>query len=400
MAKKKNKRKSMSDGVGAVVQESVSGLKHLTPPSGTSIFKEEEDTTYELDHIPYEVKDPKKHPDSKKIPDDIWWRYPYLIHRGVGPNKEDIICPRTRGKACPVCEDGDAVLEDPNRKNKEAGPYRPSKRRMYVVIPRNHNKYKEIPHLWDISEYAYERQLNKDLDFGKDEYKRFADLEGGYTVTARFVGQSVGDGGNTFPACDRVDFKPRDDFDDEILEKAPCLDKCITVPSYEEVQRVYLGLDDTPETSGEEESPDHADAQEAKEEKEEKESKPQKSGGKSKNAEKPKKEEKEESKEKEESILDGLEDWGDITDLKSKDVKKAAKELDLSTKGDIDEIREKIADKLDIDVPEAEGEEEGESEEAGEGECPHGYRFGQDHEEYDECDDCDKWKACLDASED
>ncbi len=31
--------------------------------------------------------------------------------------------------------------------------------------------------------------------------------------------------------------------------------------------------------------------------------------------------------------------------------------------------------------------------------CPHGYEFGTDCEEYDECDDCEEWEACIDASE-
>lgn len=31
--------------------------------------------------------------------------------------------------------------------------------------------------------------------------------------------------------------------------------------------------------------------------------------------------------------------------------------------------------------------------------CPHGYRFGIDCEEYEECDDCDWWEECSDAKE-
>lgn len=28
-------------------------------------------------------------------------------------------------------------------------------------------------------------------------------------------------------------------------------------------------------------------------------------------------------------------------------------------------------------------------------ECPHGHKFGKDYEEFDDCDNCDKWKQCM-----
>jgi hypothetical protein len=37
---------------------------------------------------------------------------------------------------------------------------------------------------------------------------------------------------------------------------------------------------------------------------------------------------------------------------------------------------------------------------AGKNKCPHGYVFGKDCEEHDECDDCPKWDDCMDAKED
>ena len=31
--------------------------------------------------------------------------------------------------------------------------------------------------------------------------------------------------------------------------------------------------------------------------------------------------------------------------------------------------------------------------------CPHGYKFGVDTDENDECDDCPLWDACIDKKE-
>jgi len=33
------------------------------------------------------------------------------------------------------------------------------------------------------------------------------------------------------------------------------------------------------------------------------------------------------------------------------------------------------------------------------GECPYGYTFGKDTDEYAECDDCSKWDDCIEVKE-
>lgn len=36
---------------------------------------------------------------------------------------------------------------------------------------------------------------------------------------------------------------------------------------------------------------------------------------------------------------------------------------------------------------------------AGLGECPYAYKFGVDTDEYEECDECEKWDDCIEAKE-
>jgi len=72
-----------------------------------------------------------------------------------------------------------------------------------------------------------------------------------------------------------------------------------------------------------------------------------------------------------------------------------------------------ITDEDDPSEPEEEEEEEEEEEKpkkkpkkdaskkgkTKKSQCPHGYEFGVDVDEYDECEDCEYWESCMDASE-
>ncbi len=49
------------------------------------------------------------HPDRDEeygiaVPGSLWYKRPYWLHRGVGPENVSIVCPSSIGKKCPICE--------------------------------------------------------------------------------------------------------------------------------------------------------------------------------------------------------------------------------------------------------------------------------------------------------
>src|SRR5262245_12225552 len=86
-----------------------SSYGYLKLPKGVNIFKETPGKIH-VDIIPYMVTDPHhmdkdpEHPDGAN-PGNPWYKKPILVHRNVGAEKQSMICPRTAGKKCPICEE-------------------------------------------------------------------------------------------------------------------------------------------------------------------------------------------------------------------------------------------------------------------------------------------------------
>ena len=87
---------------------------YLSVPNGISVFTVEADEKYTFDFLPYLVKD-KNHPnkDSKNeiaVPGSYWYKRPFEIHKNIGPKNEAVVCPRSFGKPCPICDYRDELL--------------------------------------------------------------------------------------------------------------------------------------------------------------------------------------------------------------------------------------------------------------------------------------------------
>jgi hypothetical protein len=63
-------------------------------------------------------------------------------------------------------------------------------------------------------------------------------------LAVRFIEESFSD--IKYPACDRVDFKPRKDYPESILDKNPCLDDMIVnnIPSFDDLVDAVEGNTD------------------------------------------------------------------------------------------------------------------------------------------------------------
>ena len=355
---KKNKKKSRFKGAVSRNAErqarGVSQYGYLRLPKGVNIFKEEPRTRVELDVIPYVVTG-DNHPDKDEeygiaVKGELWYKRPYWLHRGVGPDNQSVVCPSSVGKPCPICEYRAQLLKDGARWDEDTvKALKPSMRNLYVVIPKNNKNYPEEPHIWDISQFLFQDKLNEEIQ-ENEEYETFPDLEEGYTLRIRFAEGSFG--ANKFAEVSRIDFierkKPYDE--ESILEKIPSLDDILEVLPYPTIESMFFG------NMGPDEDED--------------------------------------------------EEYDD------EDVKKKKRKVDEDEDIDDDMEEEEDEEDDDEDVDEDEDEEDNKKKAkksppkrqkpkamAKAKRCPHGHEFGVDSDSYDDCDNCEVWEKCLEASE-
>lgn len=136
MAKKK-RGSSMGAGSRKSRAARKSGKSWITLPDKWSYFKEEIDTRIKMDILPYIVKKMKRHPEFDSMTEDVWYRFPYKIHRNVGTTKKSYLCPGTIGKPCPLCEKLQEVYDNPDLTKKQikarSKKFRPAKRSLFII---------------------------------------------------------------------------------------------------------------------------------------------------------------------------------------------------------------------------------------------------------------------------
>jgi len=262
---------------------------HLQLPKGVNVFKEPTHGRVYLDFMPYEVTD-QHHPDKDAdegvaVPGSLWYKRPYRIHRNIGVDNETVICRASIGKKCPICEHRAHLLrEGTDYQDDTVKALKPSNRNLYCVIPKGHKEYEGKPHIWDISQFLFQEELNDELE--EDENMgMFPDPEEGLTVGVRFKEDQIGK--NKFGKANSITFSERDEqYDSKTLKKIPNLDEVITIPSYKEAEAKFLEYDDDVEeedqveeedveqTEAEQETEQEEDEQEEQEEQEEEKPKP------------------------------------------------------------------------------------------------------------------------------
>ena len=272
--------------------------------------------------IPYIIKS-KNHPLVKsgdmEIGDTDYVMDVY-VHRGVGASEGSVICLKeTYGKPCPICEQ--MVLLRKQGKNDEAGDLKPSRRVFYNV-----ENIKEPGKLqvFETSHYLFEKEL---IDEARDDeeggFIDFADPVKGKEI--KFRANKVKKNKFEFTEYKSFSFEDRDEpVSDELLENAISFDEIMTVPTYEEVEKMFYGTDE--EDDEEEEKPvkksKHRD-----EDDEEQEEKPVKKSKKPVEDEDDDEEDENPSK-KSKSKSDDDDDWDDDEDEKSKKKSKKSSEDD------------------------------------------------------------------------
>jgi len=445
MAKSNDRSQKMRDKTKqrAAEAESSGFYPYLIIPEKTKVqYFNPKKGTYEIDVIPYEVTKPKGNPDGLEK-GDLFHRRLIYAHDQVGASNKKYLCRKTIGEKCPICEARAALYAEGTAESKAlAGKLKARVRELRNIINiTDATEEKKGIQIWNSSYPLVGDLLEKEIrDSTRKDRSGFALLEGGATLTIRFDEKTIGDGPNNkpFPFADRIDFENRGDYDENILEDCFDLDSILDVKSYDELEKIFLEVEDEKDEEDndppkrsrkskeepEEEAPKRS--RKAKEEEPEEDTPKRKKKAVEEEEEAPKRSRKSEEKEPEPEDYepeegayvtitdeDGDEATGTVTTLTSKKITIEDADGDEQTFKIADvtiviaEAPKKKKKKEEEEPPKrsrkAKEEEPGEkpkSKAKGEDEqvCPvKKGTFGEDCDEFDECFECDLWKKCKKA---
>ena len=291
--------------------------------------------------IPYVIKT-KNHPLVKKgefSVGDSDYVMDFFIHKSVGPTESSVLCLKsTFGKPCPVCELQAKLRKE--GKEDEAKALKPSRRVAYnIEDTKEPGKLK----VFETSHYLFEKEL---IDEARDDEENgfvdFADPEEGKEV--KFRASKTSQGGYEFLEFKSFGFEDRDEkISSKLLKQAISFDEILTIPTYEEVEKILYGAEDSEDDD------------------EDSEDEPKK-----KSSKKSSKEDSDDDEEEEDSDDSGDEENDDEEEEEEeKPSKKSSKDDDEDSE---DEPKKK---------------------------CPYGHKYGVDTDVYDDCDTCDCWANCT-----
>lgn len=204
-------------------------------------FFNPKNNTYLIDIVPYEVRE-ENHPDSIPV-GDLWYVRPYERHHKVGPNEEHVVCPKSIGKPCPICEYRNQLFED-DAGRELTDPLRPQKRELYNVHILNHEEYEpDTPYLMDVSFSNFGAVLTEEIDASDDEEAEiFFELDIGVTLKVRFKQDSFGQ--FSYYKASKIDFKEKREngaYDDSELDNIYPLDDILVIKDYDEIYEILHG---------------------------------------------------------------------------------------------------------------------------------------------------------------
>ena len=229
-----------------------SGAKHLLNLTGyehVNWYTLKEGRNY-LDILPYEVSS-DNHPDGIPIGEDDY-KLEVWQHSNIGVNDEKVLClKKTYGKKCPICE-AQQELMDAGKEwdSKEIKALRPKLRCYYNVIDVSEDAETDEIQIFETSgaEGWFEDLLCKESKYSakEEEIIAFYDLEEGKTVVCRTCKDTFNK--RTFYKPERIDFEDREEeYSEDIYEEVFPLDQMLKIPTYKEVEKIFLGIEEEKE---------------------------------------------------------------------------------------------------------------------------------------------------------
>lgn len=196
-----------------------------------------------LDIIPFEVTS-KNYPDENVEIGDIVYRLIAWQHTNIGTDDSKVICLKeTYGKKCPICEAQKELVDaGADWQDKEVKALSAKIRAYYNVIDVGDKSETDEIQIFETSAATewFDHLLEVESKQG-EEVVPFYDPEEGCTVVCRTTEKSFNK--KEFYKPERIDFEDRDPYPDSIIDEAFPLDAMLKVPTYEEIQKIFLGID-------------------------------------------------------------------------------------------------------------------------------------------------------------
>ena len=241
LSKEETKQKMSSQGAGG---------NWFNLPEGVEVWAPEKKGRYNLDIVPYEVST-ENHPEEGIEKGVLWFRTQFRVHHAVGMSEQSVVCPRSIGKKCCICdeadrlrkldEDEDVVRQLRGQRFTAMNILHPDDPDTIAVLVLSSGKFDNI-----LKEELQEEENEEHLDFYQCE-------DGGRTIRVRFSEKTFA--GNKYLQATDIQFKERDDMDeDEILERVVDLDTILNVLPPEKIEALFLegGEGETDEDEDEE----------------------------------------------------------------------------------------------------------------------------------------------------
>jgi len=204
-------------------------------------FRPEKKGYQSIDILPYRVTS-DTNPEAKA--GTLWYQRTIWVHYGIGPEERPVICPKTIGQPCPICEERRRMEKEPDSDEEACKALLPKERELFNIVdladPDAGVK------IFEISYHLFGKKLAAECAENPDDRSGFCDLTGGKTLKLRFSEKTLP--GRTFLEVDRIDFEDRGDYGEDWLDAVHDLDAMIKAQSYTELQRLFLQVDGESET--------------------------------------------------------------------------------------------------------------------------------------------------------
>ncbi len=259
--KVKQERRKSSAKAWAEKQDRTFEVTSIQLPEGVEFWKAEKEGFYKLDVIPFLTG--RGNPNADEGMEHF--ERTYHVHRGMGLQGFSSYCCSVRcfKKRCYVCdwinrEGGNADQELVKR-------LRPQDRMLMNVVDVTSKESKEkgiqvLDQPFGSSKHPSFGQVLKDKIQSVEEYENFSDLEKGYTLQIKVVEDCL-PGGKPFMKVTSIEMITRKyQYDEDMIDKAICLDECPIEKSYEELKKILLQEPDEEEPTDKEEEPEEKEA--------------------------------------------------------------------------------------------------------------------------------------------
>lgn len=327
-------------------------------------------------------------------PGEEYFRLPYRTHRNLGTDgKTIVVSPTTAGKKCPICIYVDSLRKDWDENEDTIKAIGAKDREIYIVY--DHKKKKVLP--WDISYHLFGKQLDEEVESGDNEEAGFwIPDDKGFDLKLRFKEESYS--GQSFLKINRIDFLERDKpVSKKLLKKAAEIDVngMVDIMSFKELETLLHGsadIDEEEDENGNEETPDYEEMNTKELRKMAKQMGIDTKGLKREELiyelEALEPDEDEDDEEEEEETPECPHDFEFGVDFNDSKKCKKCKMWD-----ECEESHEEMGEEEEEEEEKSSKNKKGKS--GKKGKCPHKHEFGVDTDEYDDCEECSKWEACI-----